>query len=87
MQCSTHYNQSYSRKIQIDNAFYNEYISSSNVFFKLFIYNISDFHVSIFRNVCLKIINFHYLSKNRQIHVIKRYQLMLFMPLFYNGIK
>ena len=45
---------------------------------KLFIHNISDFHVSIFRNVCLKIAHFHNLNKNRQIHVIKRCQLMEF---------
>ena len=47
----------------------------NNVSFKLFIHKISDFYLSIFRNVSLKIANFHNLSKNRQIHVIKGCQL------------
>ena len=37
---------------------------------KLFIRNISDFHVTIFIIFCLKKVNCHYLSKNRRFHVI-----------------
>ena len=37
---------------------------------KLFNHNIVESKVSIFRLLCLKIVNFHYLSKNRQIYVI-----------------
>ena len=37
---------------------------------KLFIHNISDFQVTIFINFCLKKVNFHYLRRNRRIHVI-----------------
>ena len=43
--------------------------------------------MSIFRNMCLKIANFHNLSKNRQIHVINRCQLTVLMPLFSDRIK
>ena len=78
MKYSTQYNQSNYRKNQIDNvdlmnAFCKEMFLLSYSFI-----NISNSHVSIFRNICLNIVNFHYLSKTRQIHVIKRCQLMVF---------
>ena len=72
MQYFTQYYQSNSRKIQIDN------VDIMNAFFKAMFFlsysfiTFRIFHVCIFRNVCLKIANFHNLSKNRQIHVIKR---------------
>ena len=86
MQYFTQYYQSNSRKIQIDIA------DIMNAFCKaMFLLSYSFIRSRIsrvyFRNVCLKIANFHNLSKNRQIHVINRCQLMVFMPLFYNRIK
>ena len=72
MQYFTQYYQSNSRKIQIDNVDIINAFCKAIFHPKLFIHNISDSHVSIFRNVCLKIVNFNYLSKTRQIHVIKR---------------
>ena len=65
-------------KIQIDN------VDIMNAFCKaMFLLSYSFItsrisHVLFFRNVCLKIANFHNLSKNRQIHVINRCQLMVF---------
>ena len=72
MQYFTQYNQPNSRKNQMDTVDIMNAFCKNNVFSKLSLHNISAFHVSIFRNVCLKIANFHNLSKNRQIHVIKR---------------
>ena len=91
MQYFTQYNQPNSRKkqqmdnVDIMNAFRKTMFLQSYSFMlnnqfnsTQFIHNISDFNVSIFRNMCLKIAHFHNLSKNRQIHVIKRCQLMDF---------
>ena len=86
MQYFTQYYQSYSRKFQIDNVnIMNAFCKA--MFLLSYSFIISRIHVSIFRNMCLKIANFHNLSKNRQIHVINRCQLTVLMPLFSNRIK
>ena len=78
MQYFTQYNQPNSRKNQIAN------VDIMNAFCKtMFIGSYSFITSLIFmclylKNVCLKIANFHNLGKKRQIHVIKRCQLMEF---------
>ena len=77
MQYSTQYNQSYSRNNQIDN------VDIINAFCKAMFHLSYSFITSrilmcLFLETCLKIVYFHYLSKNRQIHVIIRCQLMVF---------
>ena len=77
MQYSTQYNQSYSRKFQIDivdimNAF------CKAMFLLSYSFIASRIFVCLFLETCLKIVNFHYLSKNRQIHLIKRCQFIGF---------
>ena len=76
MQYFTQYNQSNSRKNQIDN------VDIMNAFCKtMFLLSYSFITSRIFMCLfleTLKIANFHNLSKNRHIHVIKRCQLMEF---------
>ena len=78
MEYSTQYNQSNYRKNQIDN------VDLMNAFCKaMFLLSYSFITSQILMCLFLEtfglnIVNFHYLSKTRQIHVIKRCQLMVF---------
>ena len=75
MQYFTQHNQPNSKKKQIDNVdILNAFCKT--MFLLRYSFITSRISMSIFRNVRLKIANFHHLSKNRQIHVIKRCQLI-----------
>ena len=71
MQYFTQNYQYNSRKIQIDNAdIMNAFCKAMFLLNYLFI--TSRILMCLFLETCLKIVNFHYLSKNRQIDVTKR---------------
>ena len=77
MQYFTQYNQPNSRKNQIDNVdIMNAFCKT--MFLLSYSFITSRIFMCLFLETCLKIANFHNLSKNRQIHVIKRCKLMEF---------